>query len=49
MKYKQIILLICICTCILFSFSCVFANEVMNETINQNDLDVEVLQVSKTG
>ncbi len=46
MKYKQIILLICICTCILFSFSCVFANEVMNETINQNDLDVEVLQVS---
>lgn len=43
MRYKQIMLLICILTCVLFSVSCVFANDAMNETIGHN---VEELQLS---
>lgn len=46
MKYKQIMLLICLSTCILFTVSCVFANDVMNETISVNDLDAQELKVN---
>lgn len=35
-------LLICISMCILFSVSSVFANDVMNETMAESDLDVQV-------
>ena len=48
MKYKQIMFLICIMTCILFSVSCVFANENINETISGANLDDE-LQVNANG
>ena len=47
MKYKQIMLLICITICILFTLSCVYANDVMNETISQKDLDTQELQVNE--
>uniref|UniRef100_UPI00386C9E6A hypothetical protein n=1 Tax=Methanobrevibacter sp. TaxID=66852 RepID=UPI00386C9E6A len=45
MKYKQILLLVCIITCMLFTFSCVFANDVMNDTISQSDLEAQELPV----
>ena len=35
-------LIICIITCILFTVSCVFANEDINETIGVDDLDDEI-------
>ena len=43
MKYKKMMLLVCIITCMLFTFSCVFANDAMNETISQNDLEAQEL------
>ncbi|WP_295610013.1 Ig-like domain repeat protein [uncultured Methanobrevibacter sp.] len=43
MKYKQVMLLVCMITCMLFTFSCVFANDAMNETISQNDLEAQEL------
>ena len=46
MKYKKIMLLVCISICILFSVSGVFANEQINETINHNAADADVLQLS---
>lgn len=43
MEYKHVMLIICICTCILFSVSCVFANDAINET---GYSDVGELQLS---
>lgn len=48
MKYDKIIFLICIVACILFSLSCVFANDVMNETVGVNDLDSQDLQLTSS-
>lgn len=42
------VLLICISISILCTVSCAFANDVMNETVNQNDLDVEDFQLSSS-
>ena len=36
-------LLVCMITCMLFTFSCVFANDAMNDSISQNDLDAQEL------
>ena len=38
-------LLVCIMTCMLFTFSCVFANDAMNDTISQSDLEAQELPV----
>ena len=48
MKYKKIMLLICLTMCILFSMSGVFANEVgiINETIGETDLGFQELQIN---
>lgn len=43
MEYKHVMLIICICTCILFSVSSVFANDAINET---GYSDVGELQLS---
>lgn len=43
MKFKQVMLIICIITCILFTASCVFANENINETICESDIDDGIL------
>ena len=46
MKYKKIILLICILTCVLLSMSSVFANDTVNETNYESISDSQELQLS---
>ncbi|MBE6497842.1 MAG: hypothetical protein E7Z81_06145 [Methanobrevibacter sp.] len=46
MKFKQIILIVCIMACICLSASAVFANDTVNETLSQGDLALDELQVS---
>jgi C1A family cysteine protease len=46
MKYKKIMLLVCMVMCILLGISGAFANELdMNETISEADLDSQQLQI----
>ncbi len=46
MKYKKIMLLICICISILLTVSCAFASDAANETVSVNDMEVQELQVN---
>ena len=46
MKYRKIMLLICISISILLTISCACANDVNNETISVNDMEVQQLQVN---